>query len=67
MTRTVSRLEMERRQRGWTQRDLADRLKTWPQVVSAIERGRLQPSDAIRKRLSELFEEQVETLLQPVV
>jgi len=66
MTREVSRLELERRKRGWTQKDLADRLSVWPQFVSAIERGRVQPSDAVRKQLGRLFKMQVETLLQPL-
>ena len=44
-----------RRERGWTQAELAQRLGTTDAVVSSWERGEYLPRPATRWRLADLF------------
>jgi ribosome-binding protein aMBF1 (putative translation factor) len=46
------RIEFERRQRGWSQRDLAHVSRVSQQEISLIERGRLIPTDEQASRLA---------------
>ncbi len=41
-------LELVRRDRGWSQRDLAARMRVSQPLVSQVERGARRPSDAFR-------------------
>ena len=44
-----------RAERGWSQQELADRLRVSRQSVNAIETGRYDPSLPLAFRLAELF------------
>lgn len=50
-----NRLRMLRAERGWSQQDLAARLKVSRQSVNAIETGRYDPSLPLAFRIAELF------------
>ncbi|MEM8556164.1 MAG: helix-turn-helix transcriptional regulator [Pseudomonadota bacterium] len=45
-----------RKDRNWTQADLADRLKVSRQTVIAIERGRYDPSLPLAFAIADLFD-----------
>lgn len=45
-----------RKQRGWTQQNLADELGVSRQTVISIERGRFDPSLPLAFRLARLFD-----------
>ena len=49
------RLRRERKLRGWTQREVGDRVGVDSKVVSTWERGVKSPSAAARQKLCELF------------
>ena len=54
-----------RAQRGWTQADLASRLKVSRQSVNAIETERYEPSLSLAFAIAELFERPIEEIFQP--
>jgi putative transcriptional regulator len=51
-----------RAQRGWTQADLAERLKVSRQSVNAIETERYEPSISLAFAIAELFEMPIESI-----
>lgn len=51
-----------RAQRGWTQADLAARLKVSRQSVNAIETERYEPSITLAFAIAELFEMPIEAI-----
>ena len=57
-----SRLRVLRRQRRWSQQDLAERLEVSRQSVNAIETGKYDPSLPLAFRLAELFDRSIEDI-----
>ncbi|UZK69684.1 helix-turn-helix transcriptional regulator [Sphingomonas sp. S1-29] len=51
-----------RAERGWSQVDLAERLKVSRQTVNAIENGRYDPSLPLAFDIAELFGRPIEAL-----
>ncbi len=60
-----NRLRVLRAERGWTQRDLADRLDVSRQTVNAIETGRYDPSLPLAFKLAAVFDRPIEQLFAP--
>jgi putative transcriptional regulator len=54
-----------RAQRGWTQRELAARLKVSRQTINAIETEFYEPSISLAFAISDLFEQPIETIFRP--
>lgn len=54
-----------RRQRGWTQDQVAQRLGVSRQTVISIERGRHDPALALAFKIASLFETTVDALFDP--
>ncbi len=54
-----------RAKRGWTQADLASRLKVSRQTVNAIETERYEPSLSLAFSIAELFQRPIETIFSP--
>jgi len=54
-----------RAQRGWTQADLAAKLKVSRQSVNAIETERYEPSISLAFVIAELFELPIEAIFRP--
>ena len=50
-----SRLRILRRERAWSQQELAERLEVSRQSVNAIETGKYDPSLPLAFRIAELF------------
>jgi putative transcriptional regulator len=57
-----NRLKDLRAERGWSQVDLAAKLKVSRQTVNAIENGRYDPSLPLAFDIAELFQMPIETL-----
>ena len=57
-----NRLRELRAGRGWSQQDLAERLKVSRQTVNAIENGRYDPSLPLAFDIAETFAEPIENL-----
>ena len=53
-----------RTDRGWTQADLAARLKVSRQTVNAIETQRYEPSLSLAFAIAELFERPIEAIFR---
>jgi putative transcriptional regulator len=53
-----------RTDRGWTQADLAARLKVSRQTVNAIETERYEPSLSLAFAIAELFERPIEAIFR---
>jgi putative transcriptional regulator len=53
-----------RAQHGWTQAELAARLKVSRQTVNAIETERYEPSLSLAFAIAELFERPIETIFR---
>ena len=51
-----------RSERGWSQGELADRLKVSRQTINAIETGRYDPSLPLAIQISRLFHKRVEAI-----
>ncbi|MFW6599383.1 helix-turn-helix transcriptional regulator [Propionibacteriaceae bacterium Y2011] len=51
--------------RGWTQRDLAERLDVSRQTVNALETGRYDPSLPLAFKVAKLFERTIEDVFRP--
>lgn len=60
-----STLPKLRAQRGWTQSELAARLKVSRQTVNAIETERYEPSLSLAFAIAKLFEQPIEAIFQP--
>jgi len=60
-----NRIQELRRQRGWSQADLAACLKVSRQTVNALERGRYDPSLPLAFSIARLFGLAVEQVFQP--
>ena len=54
-----------RAQRGWTQGELAARLKVSRQSINAIETERYEPSLSLAFAIAELFEQPIEAIFRP--
>lgn len=54
-----------RAQRGWTQGELAARLKVSRQSINAIETERYEPSLSLAFAIAELFEQPLEAIFRP--
>jgi putative transcriptional regulator len=52
-------------QRGWTQAELANRLKVSRQTVNAIETERYEPSLSLAFAIARLFETPIENIFHP--
>ncbi len=51
-----------RAERGWSQADLADRLKVSRQTINAIETGRYDPSLPLAFKISRQFKKRIEDI-----
>jgi putative transcriptional regulator len=60
-----NQLPQLRAQQGWTQADLASRLKVSRQSINAIETERYEPSLSLAFAIAELFERPIEEIFQP--
>ncbi len=54
-----------REERGWTQKELAQRLGVSRQTVIALERGRYDPSLPLAFAIAEQFERRIEEIFHP--
>lgn len=54
-----------RRQRGWSQADLASQLGVSRQTVNALERGRYDPSLPLAFTIARVLGESIEDIFQP--
>jgi putative transcriptional regulator len=54
-----------RAERGWTQGELASRLKVSRQTVNAIETERYEPSPSLAFTIAKLFEQSIEDIFRP--
>jgi len=59
-----NQIEILRRERGWTQQDVADRVGVSRQTILSLENGRYNPSIVLAFRLSRLFEMPIEQIFQ---
>lgn len=62
MDNDIRRLRTER---GWTQKDLAERLDVSRQTVNALETGRYDPSLPLAFRIAEVFDLRIEQIFRP--
>jgi tetratricopeptide (TPR) repeat protein len=62
LRKAFTRLKQERERRGWSQSELAERIKTNQVNVSRWEKGITIPGPYFRQRLSELFGKSLEEL-----
>lgn len=60
-----NRIQELRRDRGWSQADLAERLNVSRQTVNALERGRYDPSLPLAFGIARLFGLTIEEVFQP--
>ena len=60
-----NQLPQLRAQRGWTQADVASRLKVSRQSINGIETERYEPSLSLAFAIAELFERPIEEIFQP--
>jgi putative transcriptional regulator len=54
-----------RARKGWTQRELAARLKVSRQTINAIETEFYEPSISLAFAISDLFEQPIEAIFRP--
>ena len=54
-----------RTQRGWTQGELAARLKVSRQTINAIETERYEPSLSLAFSIAKLFDRPIEAIFSP--
>jgi putative transcriptional regulator len=54
-----------RRERGWTQADLAERLGVSRQTINSLERGRYDPGLPLAFRVARLFGKRIEEIFTP--
>lgn len=60
----VNRLRVLRAERGWSQADLAVRLKVSRQTINAIETEKYDPSLPLAFRISSLFNQPIESIFE---
>jgi putative transcriptional regulator len=60
-----NRLRVLRAERGWSQADLAERLRVSRQTVNAIENGRYDPSLPLAFALGRVFGSPIEAIFDP--
>ncbi|MEQ8290726.1 MAG: helix-turn-helix transcriptional regulator [Roseovarius sp.] len=60
-----NRIHELRRQRGWSQADLASQLGVSRQTVNALERGRYDPSLPLAFTIARLFGATIEEVFEP--
>jgi len=60
----VNRLRVLRAERGWSQAELAGRLKVSRQTINAIETEKYDPSLPLAFRLSRLFSQPIESIFE---
>ncbi|KRS17786.1 helix-turn-helix transcriptional regulator [Roseovarius indicus] len=60
-----NRIQDLRRQRGWSQADLASQLGVSRQTVNALERGRYDPSLPLAFTIARVLGESIEDIFQP--
>lgn len=58
-------IRLLRAERGWTQKDLAERLDVSRQTVNALETGKYDPSLPLAFRIAGLFERRIEEIFRP--
>jgi len=58
-------LSQLRTERGWTQGELATRLKVSRQTINAIETERYEPSLSLAFAIADLFERPIEAIFIP--
>lgn len=54
-----------RARRGWTQREVAEKLKVSRQTINAIETEFYEPSISLAFAIADLFEQPIETIFRP--
>jgi putative transcriptional regulator len=54
-----------RAERGWTQNELAERLRVSRQTVNAVETERYEPSLTLAFAIAKLFEQPIEAIFRP--
>ena len=54
-----------RARKGWTQKELAARLKVSRQTINAIETEFYEPSISLAFAMADLFEQPIETIFRP--
>jgi putative transcriptional regulator len=60
-----NRLRVLRAERGWSQADLADRLKVSRQTINALETGKYDPSLVLAFKIAQLFGQPIEDIFRP--
>lgn len=60
----VNRLRVLRAERGWSQAELASRLKVSRQTVNAIETEKYDPSLPLAFRISQVFDQPIESIFE---
>ena len=61
---TIGRLIFQlRRERGWTQKELEEKVEMHPNHVSRMEKDKMQPRRSTLEKIAEVFEISIEDLL----
>jgi putative transcriptional regulator len=60
----TNRLRELRGERGWSQADLAERLRVSRQTVNAVETERYEPSLSLAFKIARLFEQRIEAIFE---
>ena len=60
-----SRVKVLRKERMWSQAELANRLGVSRQTVNAIERGKYDPSLRLAFKLAQIFGQTIEEIFEP--
>ncbi len=61
----TNHLRVLRAERGWSQAELAERLKVSRQTINAIETGRYDPSLPLAFAIARLFGKLIEDIFEP--
>lgn len=62
MIRIKNRLKVLRTKNDWTQQEVADQLRISRQTISAIEKGKYNPSLGLAFKIANLFNCQIEDI-----
>jgi transcriptional regulator with XRE-family HTH domain len=60
----MTKLEALRKQKGWTQREVAERLHISGSIISQVEKGFRKAYPKLMRRLAEVFEVEVSDLFE---
>ena len=60
----LNRLRVLRAERGWSQAELAGRLKVSRQTINAIETEKYDPSLPLAFRISQVFDQPIESIFE---